>query len=202
MPAPQQGGGGGGPGDGAGAQGVGLPASGSLAPQVDATLRRLLERYRGPEPSDTVEMFEGEKFFAAFERGIDIDAGVAGRPGAGRWACARAPAEPPVPADRPDCVEGRLCFVFYSHLKNLKEVYVTTALDRRARAVRGQVGHAVGAPGCPGQSQSAEAHLLLFPRCPSTGARCRRECLRRQRLPGRRGAQLPCGWPLCPSSCP
>nr|XP_005895191.1 PREDICTED: p53-induced death domain-containing protein 1 [Bos mutus] len=77
--------------------------------------RRLLERYRGPEPSDTVEMFEGEKFFAAFERGIDID------------------------ADRPDCVEGRLCFVFYSHLKNLKEVYVTTALDRRARAVRGQV---------------------------------------------------------------
>uniref|UniRef100_A0A4W2H886 P53-induced death domain protein 1 n=1 Tax=Bos indicus x Bos taurus TaxID=30522 RepID=A0A4W2H886_BOBOX len=83
--------------------------------KVDATLRRLLERYRGPEPSDTVEMFEGEKFFAAFERGIDID------------------------ADRPDCVEGRLCFVFYSHLKNLKEVYVTTALDRRARAVRGQV---------------------------------------------------------------
>ncbi|KAB0366781.1 hypothetical protein FD754_010937 [Muntiacus muntjak] len=83
--------------------------------KVDATLRRLLERYRGPEPSDTVEMFEGEKFFAAFERGIDID------------------------ADRPDCVGGRVCFVFYSHLKNLKEVYVTTALDRRARAVRGQV---------------------------------------------------------------
>ncbi|XP_065794146.1 p53-induced death domain-containing protein 1 isoform X4 [Muntiacus reevesi] len=83
--------------------------------KVDATLRRLLERYRGPEPSDTVEMFEGEKFFAAFERGIDID------------------------ADRPDCVGGRVCFVFYSHLKNLKEVYVTTALDRQARAVRGQV---------------------------------------------------------------
>ncbi|XP_043307783.1 p53-induced death domain-containing protein 1 isoform X4 [Cervus canadensis] len=104
--------------------------------KVDATLRRLLERYRGPEPSDTVEMFEGEKFFAAFERGIDID------------------------ADRPDCVEGRVCFVFYSHLKNLKEV------------------------------------------CPSTGARCRRWSLRRRRLPGRRGAQLLCGWPLCPSSCP
>ncbi|XP_066894008.1 p53-induced death domain-containing protein 1 isoform X3 [Kogia breviceps] len=67
--------------------------------KVDSTLRRLLERYRGPEPSDTVEMFE----------------------------------------DRPDCVEGRVCFVFYSHLKNLKEVYVTTALDRRAQAVRGQV---------------------------------------------------------------
>ncbi|XP_027809421.2 p53-induced death domain-containing protein 1 isoform X3 [Marmota flaviventris] len=83
--------------------------------KVDATLRRLLERYRGPEPSDTVEMFEGEKFFAAFERGIDVD------------------------ADRPDCVEGRVCFVFYSHLKNVKEVYITTALDREAQAVRGQV---------------------------------------------------------------
>ncbi|XP_069912333.1 p53-induced death domain-containing protein 1 isoform X2 [Oryctolagus cuniculus] len=83
--------------------------------KVDATLQRLLERYRGPEPSDTVEVFEGEKFFAAFERGIEVD------------------------ADRPDCVEGRICFVFYSHLKNVKEVYVTTALDREAQAVRGQV---------------------------------------------------------------
>ncbi|XP_008157829.2 p53-induced death domain-containing protein 1 [Eptesicus fuscus] len=89
--------------------------------KVDATLRRLLERYRGPEPSDTVEMFEGEKFFAAFERGIDVD------------------------ADRPDCVQGRVCFVFYSHLKNLKEVYVTTALDRQAQAVRGQVSFYRGA---------------------------------------------------------
>lgn len=43
---------------------------------MDATLRRLLDRYRGPEPSDTVEMFEGEKFFAAFEKGIDVDAGT------------------------------------------------------------------------------------------------------------------------------
>nr|XP_004654234.2 p53-induced death domain-containing protein 1 isoform X1 [Jaculus jaculus] len=83
--------------------------------KVDATLRRLLERYRGPEPSDTVELFEGEKFFAAFERGISVD------------------------ADRPDCVSGRICFVFYSHLKNVKEVYITTALDREAQAVRGQV---------------------------------------------------------------
>ncbi|EHB17826.1 Leucine-rich repeat and death domain-containing protein [Heterocephalus glaber] len=83
--------------------------------KVDATLHRLLERYRGPEPSDTVEVFEGEKFFAAFERGIEVD------------------------ADRPDCVEGRICFVFYSHLKNMKEVYVTTSLDRETQAVRGQV---------------------------------------------------------------
>ncbi|EPY82628.1 p53-induced protein with a death domain isoform 1 [Camelus ferus] len=82
--------------------------------KVDAALRRLLERYRGPEPSDTVDMFEGEKFFAAFEGGIDVDAG------------------------RPDCVEGRLRFVFYSHLRNVKEVYVTTALDRKAQAVGGQ----------------------------------------------------------------
>ncbi|XP_011785403.1 PREDICTED: p53-induced death domain-containing protein 1 isoform X3 [Colobus angolensis palliatus] len=89
--------------------------------KVDATLRRLLERYRGPEPSDTVEMFEGEEFFAAFERGIDVD------------------------ADRPDCVEGRICFVFYSHLKNVKEVYVTTTLDREAQAVRGQVSFYRGA---------------------------------------------------------
>ncbi|XP_058160879.1 p53-induced death domain-containing protein 1 isoform X2 [Dasypus novemcinctus] len=83
--------------------------------KVDATLKRLLQRYRGPEPSDTVDMFEGEKFFAAFEGGIEVD------------------------ADRPDCVDGRVCFVFYSHLKNVKEVYVTTALDREAQAVRGQV---------------------------------------------------------------
>ncbi|XP_024429923.2 p53-induced death domain-containing protein 1 [Desmodus rotundus] len=89
--------------------------------KVDATLRRLLERYQGPEPSDTVEMFEGEKFFAAFERGIDVD------------------------ADRPDCVQGRMCFVFYSHLKNVKEVYVTTTLDRQAQAVRGQVSFYRGA---------------------------------------------------------
>jgi leucine-rich repeat/death domain-containing protein len=47
----------------------------------------------------------------------------------------------PSPApDRPDCVDGRICFVFYSHLKNVKEVYVTTALDRETQAVRGQVG--------------------------------------------------------------
>ncbi|XP_032747335.1 p53-induced death domain-containing protein 1 isoform X2 [Rattus rattus] len=67
--------------------------------KVDATLSRLLDRYRGPEPSETVEMFE----------------------------------------DRPDCVDGRICFVFYSHLKNMKEVYITTALDREAQDVRGQV---------------------------------------------------------------
>ncbi|XP_066108526.1 p53-induced death domain-containing protein 1 [Saccopteryx bilineata] len=101
--------------------------------KVDAALRRLLERYRGPEPSDTVEMFEGEKFFAAFERGIDVD------------------------ADRPDCVQGRVCFVFYSHLKNVKEVYVTTTLDRQAQAVRGQVSFYRGAvpEGVPEEAAAA-----------------------------------------------
>ena len=101
-------------GAGGGVQGVGRPASGSPAPQVDATLRRLLERYRGPEPSDTGEMFEGEKFFAAFERGIDIDAGVPRRPEKGCWVCPRVPAEPPS-AHRPPRLRGGqavLCFLF------------------------------------------------------------------------------------------
>uniref|UniRef100_A0A8C0C4E6 Netrin receptor UNC5 n=1 Tax=Buteo japonicus TaxID=224669 RepID=A0A8C0C4E6_9AVES len=69
--------------------------------KVDPVLKKLQDRYRGPEPSDMVEMFEGEQFFAAFERGICID------------------------TDRPDCVDGRLLFIFYSHLKNMKEIYVS-----------------------------------------------------------------------------
>lgn len=117
------------------------------APQVDATLSRLLVRYRGPEPSETVEMFEGEKFFAAFERGIDVDAGrslFSRVPwGVTLWPflliCFPPPQKKPS-IDRPDCVDGRICFVFYSHLKNVKEVYITTALDREAQDVRGQVG--------------------------------------------------------------
>uniref|UniRef100_A0A8D2MCP3 Netrin receptor UNC5 n=1 Tax=Zonotrichia albicollis TaxID=44394 RepID=A0A8D2MCP3_ZONAL len=69
--------------------------------KVDPVLKKLQDRYRGPEPSDMVDMFEGEQFFAAFERGISID------------------------MDRPDCVDGRLSFIFYSHLKNMKEIYVS-----------------------------------------------------------------------------
>lgn len=42
---------------------------------MDPVLKKLYDRYRGPEPSDIVEMFEGEQFFAAFEQGISIDAG-------------------------------------------------------------------------------------------------------------------------------
>ncbi|NXD84055.1 PIDD1 protein, partial [Halcyon senegalensis] len=89
--------------------------------KVDPVLKKLQDRYRGPEPSDMVEMFEGEQFFAAFERGISID------------------------TDRPDCVDGRLSFIFYSHLKNMKEIYVTSPVDRKGQAVKGQVSFYRGA---------------------------------------------------------
>uniref|UniRef100_A0A8C4RX11 P53-induced death domain protein 1 n=1 Tax=Erpetoichthys calabaricus TaxID=27687 RepID=A0A8C4RX11_ERPCA len=58
----------------------------------------LRHRYDGPEPSEIISMLEGEQFFAGFEKGIEVD------------------------SDRPDCVDGRICFVFYSQLKNMKEV--------------------------------------------------------------------------------
>ncbi|GCC29144.1 hypothetical protein chiPu_0007581 [Chiloscyllium punctatum] len=83
--------------------------------KVETVCKKLETRYRGPEPSDIVEMFEGEQFFAGFEKGIKID------------------------SDRPDCVDGRIGFTFYSHLKNSKEVYVSTEADRKTKAVKGQV---------------------------------------------------------------
>nr|XP_033784047.1 p53-induced death domain-containing protein 1 isoform X1 [Geotrypetes seraphini] len=89
--------------------------------KVDSVLKRLYDRYQGPEPSDLVEMFEGEQFFAAFERGLDID------------------------ADRPDCVAGRISFIFYSHMKNQKEVYVTSDVNRKEQSVKGQVSFYRGA---------------------------------------------------------
>nr|XP_056707555.1 p53-induced death domain-containing protein 1 [Euleptes europaea] len=89
--------------------------------KVDPVLKKLHDRYRGPEPSDVVEMFEGEQFFAAFERGINID------------------------ADRPDCIDGRISFSFYSHLKNVKEIYITSEVDRKNTAVKGQVSFYRGA---------------------------------------------------------
>ncbi|XP_042315196.1 p53-induced death domain-containing protein 1 [Sceloporus undulatus] len=82
--------------------------------KVDPVLKKLQDRYRGPEPSDIVEMLEGEQFFAAFERGISID------------------------ADRPDCIDGRISFNFFSHLKNQKEIYITSEVDRKNTAVKGQ----------------------------------------------------------------
>ncbi|XP_039989610.1 p53-induced death domain-containing protein 1 isoform X2 [Xiphias gladius] len=86
-----------------------LPAN-----KVEGRVQSLSEQYDGPQPSDLCDLLEGEQFFAGFERGLDIS------------------------TDRPDCVQGRLCFVFYSNLKNLKEVYICPAQGQR-EPVRGQV---------------------------------------------------------------
>ncbi|XP_063053315.1 p53-induced death domain-containing protein 1 [Engraulis encrasicolus] len=82
--------------------------------KVENRLEALCEVYDGPQPSEVCDLLEGEQFFAGFERGIDMD------------------------AERPDCVEGRLAFVFYSHLKNLKEVFICPGAGQQG-AVRGQV---------------------------------------------------------------
>ncbi|KAG9280775.1 p53-induced death domain-containing protein 1 [Astyanax mexicanus] len=82
--------------------------------KVDGRLASLVDQYDGPQPSDVCNLLEGEQFFAGFERGIDIS------------------------ADRPDCSEGRLAFTFYSHLKNIKEVYVCPT-DKQEGTIRGQV---------------------------------------------------------------
>lgn len=73
-----------------------------------------MDRYRGPEPSDTVEMFEGEKFFAAFERGIDVDAGKSLLQGALGCDPLTRPTEF-APLHRPSRLRGwqnLLCFLF------------------------------------------------------------------------------------------
>uniref|UniRef100_A0A3Q4HE00 P53-induced death domain protein 1 n=1 Tax=Neolamprologus brichardi TaxID=32507 RepID=A0A3Q4HE00_NEOBR len=77
-------------------------------------MQSLSEQYDGPQPSDLCDLLEGEQFFAGFERGLEIS------------------------TDRPDCVGGRLCFEFYSSLKNLKEVYICSAQGQKG-PVRGQV---------------------------------------------------------------
>ncbi|XP_047451622.1 p53-induced death domain-containing protein 1 [Mugil cephalus] len=82
--------------------------------RVDDRVQSLAEQYDGPQPSDLCDLLEGEQFFAGFERGLDIS------------------------TDRPDCEGGRLCFVFYSSLKNLKEVYICPAQGQKG-PVRGQV---------------------------------------------------------------
>uniref|UniRef100_A0A1A8C7B4 p53-induced death domain protein n=4 Tax=Nothobranchius TaxID=28779 RepID=A0A1A8C7B4_NOTKA len=86
-----------------------LPAN-----KIEGRVLSLSECYDGPQPSDLCDLLEGEQFYAGFERGLDIS------------------------ADRPDCIEGRLSFVFYSSLKNLKEVYICPAEGQKG-AVRGQV---------------------------------------------------------------
>ncbi|XP_075043935.1 p53-induced death domain-containing protein 1 isoform X2 [Mixophyes fleayi] len=82
--------------------------------KVDSTVKRLQDRYKGPEPSDLVELVEGEQFFAAFEQGLQLH------------------------SERPDCVDGRICFNFFSRMKNIKEVYVTST-ERTEKDVKGQV---------------------------------------------------------------
>ncbi|XP_029378498.1 p53-induced death domain-containing protein 1 [Echeneis naucrates] len=86
-----------------------LPAN-----KVEGRVQSLSEQYDGPQPSDLCDLLEGEQFFAGFEKGLDIS------------------------TDRPDCVQGRLSFVFYSSLKNLKEVYICPA-QGQSGPVRGQV---------------------------------------------------------------
>ncbi|XP_075693711.1 p53-induced death domain-containing protein 1 isoform X2 [Rhinoderma darwinii] len=83
--------------------------------KVETTVKRLQNRYKGPEPSDLVELVEGEQFFATFEQGLKLH------------------------SERPDCVDGRICFVFYSRMKNMKEVYVMSSADRMEKDVKGQV---------------------------------------------------------------
>ncbi|XP_075326111.1 uncharacterized protein pidd1 [Odontesthes bonariensis] len=82
--------------------------------KIEVRVQSLSEQYDGPQPSELCDLLEGEQFFAGFERGLDIS------------------------TDSPDCVGGRLCFVFYSSLKNLKEVYICPAQDQKG-PVRGQV---------------------------------------------------------------
>ncbi|XP_018421163.1 PREDICTED: p53-induced death domain-containing protein 1 [Nanorana parkeri] len=83
--------------------------------KVDSTVKKLQDRYKGPEPSDLVELVEGEQFFAAFEQGLKLH------------------------SERPDCVNGKISFVFYAKMKNMKEVYVASSTDRKEGDVKGQV---------------------------------------------------------------
>ncbi|XP_033941633.1 p53-induced death domain-containing protein 1 [Pseudochaenichthys georgianus] len=82
--------------------------------KVESRVQSLSERYDGPQPSDLCDLLEGEQFFAGFEKGLDIS------------------------TESPDCVAGRLCFVFYSSMKNLKEVYICPDQGQKG-PVRGQV---------------------------------------------------------------
>ncbi|XP_072277800.1 p53-induced death domain-containing protein 1 [Pyxicephalus adspersus] len=83
--------------------------------KVDSTVKKLRDRYKGPEPSDLVELVEGEQFFATFEQGLKLH------------------------SERPDCMDGKISFVFYAKMKNMKEVYVTSSTDSKEEDVKGQV---------------------------------------------------------------
>ncbi|CAM9464895.1 unnamed protein product [Lampetra fluviatilis] len=86
-----------------------------LTPQVDPALKTLQKRYSGPQPSEMVDILEGEEFYAAFEGGIEVH------------------------TDLPRSSEGRLAFVFYAKQKNMKEVYVKSQDSRDRGPVKGQV---------------------------------------------------------------
>lgn len=110
-----------------------------LCAQVDNRVQSLAELYDGPQPSDMCDLLEGEQFFAGFERGLDISTGVkVGFSSGTGGSCSCCSQICWGPTERPDCVEGRLCFVFYSSLKNLKEVYIC-AVEGQTGPVRGQV---------------------------------------------------------------
>lgn len=108
-----------------------------LCAQVDTRVQSLAELYDGPQPSDMCDLLEGEQFFAGFEGGLDISTGDP-NPQTGSYFPAAHGLHGLCPPERPDCVEGRLSFVFYSSLKNLKEVYIC-AVEGRSGPVRGQV---------------------------------------------------------------
>ncbi|KAM9808344.1 p53-induced death domain-containing protein 1 [Neosynchiropus ocellatus] len=86
-----------------------LPSS-----KVESRLHSLSRQYDGPQPTDLCDLLEGEQFFAGFEKGLDIS------------------------SDRPDCMEGRLSFVFYSSMDNVKEICISPA-EGVTVPVRGQV---------------------------------------------------------------
>ena len=39
-------------------------------------MESLSVQYDGPQPSDLCDLLEGEQFFAGFERGLDVNAGL------------------------------------------------------------------------------------------------------------------------------
>ncbi|TKS73535.1 p53-induced death domain-containing protein 1 [Collichthys lucidus] len=81
--------------------------------KVEGKLQLLLKRYDGPQPSDLCDLLEGEQFFAGFERGLDVS------------------------TETPECMGGRLSFVFYSNVENRKEVFICPDQDQKG-PVRGQ----------------------------------------------------------------
>ncbi|XP_027128564.1 p53-induced death domain-containing protein 1 isoform X1 [Larimichthys crocea] len=82
--------------------------------KVEGKLQLLLQRYDGPQPSDLCDLLEGEQFFAGFERGLDVS------------------------TETPECMGGRLSFVFYSNVENRKEVFICPDQGQKG-PVRGQV---------------------------------------------------------------